>query len=64
MLSHTLCEVNMTGLCTQKSTDVHHVAGRIGSLLLDETQWIAVCRACHDFIHTHPKDARERGWLK
>lgn len=62
MLSHTLCEANMTGLCTQRSTDVHHKAGRIGSLLLDEAQWMAVCRTCHMWIETHPIEATEMGW--
>jgi hypothetical protein len=64
MMEHQLCQVNISGLCTQRSTDVHHKAGRVADLLVDETEWIAVCRACHDFIHTHPKDAREMGWLK
>jgi hypothetical protein len=64
MMQHPLCEVNISGLCKQKSTDVHHKAGRVADLLVDETEWIAVCRACHDFIHAHPKDAREMGYLK
>jgi uncharacterized CHY-type Zn-finger protein len=62
MHQHSMCEANISGLCTHKSTDVHHKAGRIGSLLVDETQWMAVCRACHMWIETHPIEATEKGW--
>jgi hypothetical protein len=36
--------------------------GRIGNLLTDETKFLAVCRACHDWIETHPKEAKELGY--
>lgn len=45
------------------TTDVHHMDGREGERLLDESQWLAVSREGHDWIHAHPKQARERGWL-
>ncbi len=48
--------------CRQPSTDVHHRAKR-GRNYLDESTWIAVCRTCHDWIHAHPKEARELGLL-
>lgn len=51
-------------LCPKPSRDVHHVHGRYGSAYLDENTWKALCRACHDWIHQHPKEARERGLLK
>lgn len=48
--------------CEKKpSRDVHHVKGRYGSAYLDEHTWLAVCRACHDWIHQHPREAREQG---
>lgn len=46
-----------------RSVDIHHKAGRTGSNYLDESTWMAVSRLAHDWIHTHPKEARKRGWL-
>jgi hypothetical protein len=46
------------------SRDVHHVEGRYNGAYLDASTWKAVCRACHDWIHQHPSDARASGWLK
>jgi hypothetical protein len=57
--SHPLCKANLPGICTNHSTDVHHTAGRIGDLYLDETNWLALCRSCHMWIETHPREARE-----
>lgn len=51
-------------VCEIKSCDVHHIAGRRGGNLLNEDTWLPVCRPCHDFIHSHPKESKEMGWLK
>ena len=48
----------------EKSRDVHHVCGRYGGNYLNEMTWLALCRTCHRWIHDHPKEARERGWLR
>lgn len=56
---HTMCEANMPGICTGTATDVHHKAGRIGDLLLNTLYWLALCRACHNWIETHPAAAKE-----
>ena len=56
---HPMCIAHLPGVCTNHSTDVHHIAGRIESLYLDEESWLAVCRACHSWIHTHPLESRE-----
>lgn len=56
------CEAALPG-CGGPSCDVHHRAGRYGGNYLNEATWTAVCRPCHDWIHSHPKDARERGLL-
>lgn len=58
---HPMCEAHLSGICTQHSTDCHHKAGRAGDLYLDVRYWLAVCRACHMWIETHPKEARESG---
>lgn len=59
---HPMCNAHIPGICTQHATDVHHKAGRTGSLYLDETHWVALCRACHSYIEAHPKEAREMGF--
>lgn len=56
-----MCQAHLPGICTQYSTDVHHKAGRIGTLYLDETFWLSSCRACHSWIELHPKESREMG---
>lgn len=43
------------------SRDIHHARGRAGSLLLDQSYWIAVCRPCHDWIGRNPKEAVKLG---
>jgi len=51
------CEAHLPD-CAISACDVHHKAGRIGPLLLDDTQFLAVCRTCHNYIETHPKEAK------
>jgi hypothetical protein len=57
-----MCEAHIIGICTQMSTDVHHKKGRTGDLYLDESYWLSVCRACHNYIETHPTIAKEMGF--
>lgn len=56
-----MCQAHLTG-CTGIATDVHHKQGRIGKLLLDILKWLSVCRSCHNWIETHPKEAQELGF--
>lgn len=42
--------------CTRWATDVHHLRGRIGSLMLDENNWAPMCRSCHAWVTDHPND--------
>lgn len=64
MLAHPLCQANISGLCTSQSTDIHHIKGRSGELLLEVNEWMSVCRACHMWIETHPIEATELGFRK
>lgn len=64
MSEHPLCQANISGLCTTQSTDIHHVKGRSGELLLEVSEWMSVCRACHMWIETHPIEAAELGYRK
>ena len=45
------------------STEVHHIAGRIGAKLCDPTKFLAVCRDSHSMIHRMPSWARANGYL-
>ncbi len=45
------------------STEVHHLAGREGTRLIDERNLVVVCRECHEWIHSHPRAARREGLL-
>lgn len=43
--------------------EVHHMRGRRGDLLRDRRFWLAVSKQGHRWIHSHPAEARARGWL-
>jgi hypothetical protein len=49
--------------CENQSSDVHHMRGRLGSLLLDKCHWMAVCRGCHSWIHNNIAKARDMGLI-
>lgn len=44
------------------TTDVHHMKGRIGSLLLDTRYWVALSREAHKFVEENPEWAKENGY--
>lgn len=46
------------------STDVHEIKSRArGGSITDPDNLACLCRACHDWITTHPADAQAAGWL-
>ena len=57
------CEAKIPGVCTGRATDVHHRAGRVGDLLTDKSNFLAVCRECHEFIHESPDYAYKNGLM-
>lgn len=63
---HSLCQIKLPGICTGQSTDVHHTySGKDkASHYLDVPTWLALCRACHQWVTDHPKESRELGYLK
>lgn len=61
MKQNMICEVKG---CATPSHDLHHKSGRIGSNLTDQATFMAVCRKCHNWIHEHPAQAREKQYLK
>ena len=58
---HPICQMQIPGVCTGKSQELHHMAGRIGNLLLDEQYFKAGCHSCHVYVETHPEEAKALG---
>lgn len=58
---HPMCHAHLDARCTQKSTEVHHKAGRVEDLLLDMRYWLPTCNHCHKWIEMHPEQAKEMG---
>ena len=48
--------------CWRDATDIHHMKGREGDLLLDKKYWMPVCRKHHIYIEKHPVWAKENGY--
>lgn len=61
-LENPQCQANLLG-CTRYTDDVHHKAKR-GKNLNNVETFLAVCRTCHNTIHTmNSNEAKERGLL-
>lgn len=60
---HPYCQIAIPGICAHRSTEIHHTNDRNGDKLNDVTYWLAVDRACHNWVHLHPKQARALGYL-
>jgi hypothetical protein len=54
------CRAKLPGCMGQfkENLTVHHTKGR-GLYYLDKTTWIPLCLSCHEWVETHPKEARE-----
>ncbi len=54
------CRAKLPGCLNvyKQELTVHHTKGR-GLYYLDKTTWIPLCMACHMWVETHPKEARE-----
>lgn len=46
----------------QRAIEVHHMKGRIGSLLLDKRFWLPVSRDGHMKVERNPNWAKENGY--
>lgn len=60
LLKWGYCQAKLPG-CRGEATDIHHPEGRMGDALLDQNNWLPVCRPCHTWIEEHPKEAKELG---
>lgn len=47
----------------KKASQIHHMRGRLGSLLLDERFWLPTSATGHRKIHDNPEWARSKGFL-
>jgi NADH pyrophosphatase NudC (nudix superfamily) len=61
----SLCQIAVKG-CSVNATDVHHKfsGSDRDTYYLVQSTWLAVCRACHSWIHENPEKARILGHLK
>ena len=51
--------------CTRWATDLHEQLTRArGGDILDASNTVATCRACHRWIHNNPRSAMETGLLR
>ena len=49
---------------SDRSQDIHELKSRArGGSITDIENLVALCRNCHNWTTTHPKEAHEQGWL-
>lgn len=58
---HVTCQAKLVD-CKGTSTDVHHMAGRVGDNYLNMSKWLALCRNCHSWVENNPEEAKELGF--
>lgn len=51
-------------ICHDQADDVHHMNGRAGKMLNDQTHWMFLCRRHHSWIHANTRAARAMGLLR
>lgn len=58
-----VCKIQMA--CTGVIAEcVHHVAGRTGEKLKDESDWMPACQKCNLWVEENDAEAREKGFKK
>lgn len=63
LANHLYCEAKLEG-CLIVASECHHPQGRIGVLLYDPNNLLAVCRSCHRIIEDNPTEAVKNGFSK
>jgi 5-methylcytosine-specific restriction endonuclease McrA len=58
-----LCEARTSLACSSRAQHIHHLRFRSQGGSDAASNLIAVCLVCHDWIHTHPAEAAERGLI-
>jgi hypothetical protein len=59
LFNYPICQFSE---CLSNATEVHHKKGRIGDLLTDEKYFIGLCKFHHDWVESHPIEAKEHGY--
>lgn len=59
--SRGVCEA-VTPVCTGTAVHQHHKRGR-GKELNNASLLLDVCSECHAWIHSHPTESYENGWM-
>lgn len=61
-----MCMIAIKGICTGRSNQIHHShSGKDREeYYLDTTTWYATDHNCHEWVHDHPIEAKELGFLK
>jgi hypothetical protein len=59
---HPRCEARIQGICLGQADQIHHKKGRIGDDLIDETNFLACCGPCHNYIENNREFAMEQGF--
>ena len=59
LLEHQNCAVYPE----RRALFIHHKKHRENERLNDFAFWLAVSQEGHDYIHAHPEEAYEKGWL-
>lgn len=57
------CETVIPDVCTGIAVHVHHRRRRGQGGTDQQANLLAVCAACHNWIHTHVAAAEKAGWL-
>lgn len=64
LAENRVCEIcSARGAPVNEATEVHHLRGRLGSLLFDTRGFVPSCFSCRTWPHDHPREAREIGLL-
>ena len=57
------CEARLSERCVGAGQHYHHRKLRSRGGADSAANLVDICHHCHDWIHAHPKDATERGWM-
>lgn len=61
------CELAIPGVCLGRATNRHHRKLRIQGGTDDRDNTLDLCGSgtigCHGYVHHHPAESYERGWL-
>lgn len=58
------CEAACTPNCQRRATHAHHILRRSQGGQGTEANGLHVCANCHLYIHEHPGQSYEQGWMK